>query len=75
VNFVGECSGEIEDGETRECIVQDYVVALDEVSNGDGIGILSNTNKPQLLLNNDLITTTKDTSINNLAQQEKQTEQ
>jgi YVTN family beta-propeller protein len=26
VNFVGECSGNIQDGETRECTVQDYVI-------------------------------------------------
>jgi YVTN family beta-propeller protein len=47
VNFVGECSGNIEDGETRECTVEDYIVSLDEVpTNGDGIGILANAINP-----------------------------
>ena len=42
VNFVGECSGNIKNDETRECTVEDYVVSLDELSsNGDGIDILS----------------------------------
>jgi hypothetical protein len=42
VNFVGECSGNIDDGETREGTVEDYIVSLDEVpTNGDGIDILS----------------------------------
>jgi DNA-binding beta-propeller fold protein YncE len=48
VNFVGQCSGNVENGETRECTVEDYVVSLDEVSNNDdGIGILSNIDKSQ----------------------------
>ena len=48
VNFVGQCSGNIDNGETRECTVEDYIVSLDEVSNnGDGIGILSNLNNSQ----------------------------
>ena len=48
MKFVGECSGNIDNGETRECIVEDYIVALDEVSNNGESGILSsNMNKPQ----------------------------
>jgi hypothetical protein len=48
VNFVGQCTGNINDGETRECTVEDYLVSLDEVpTNGDGIGILTNTNNSQ----------------------------
>ena len=43
VNFVGECSGNIDDGETRECTVEDYIVNINDISNG-GIGILGNTN-------------------------------
>ena len=35
VNFVGECSGQIEEGETRECTVQDYAVSINATSNGD----------------------------------------
>jgi DNA-binding beta-propeller fold protein YncE len=31
INFVGECSGDIEDGEIRECTVQDYVVNVNEI--------------------------------------------
>lgn len=53
VNFVGQCSGEIEDGETRECTVQDYAVNINEISNGDGIGILGNINESQQKLFND----------------------
>jgi len=45
VNFVGECSGNIGNGETRDCTVQDYIVQISEVSNGDGIGILGNINE------------------------------
>jgi hypothetical protein len=48
VYVVGECSGNIDNGETRECIVEDYIVPLDEVSNNGESGILSsNMNKPQ----------------------------
>jgi YVTN family beta-propeller protein len=61
VNFVGECSGEIDNGETRECNVEDYVVSLEEIpTNGESeIGILSsNMNNPleqqQLLSTNDI---------------------
>jgi hypothetical protein len=63
VNYVGECSGNIENGETRECTVEDYVVSLDEVpSNGEsGIGILSsNIDKSQQqdqLFTNDIFST------------------
>jgi hypothetical protein len=28
--FVGECSGNIDNGETRECIVEDYIVAFED---------------------------------------------
>ena len=42
VNFVGECSGNIDDGETRECTVQDYIVNINEISNGE-IEILWNS--------------------------------
>jgi len=35
VNFIGECSGNIDDGETRECTVQDYIVNINEISNGE----------------------------------------
>ena len=34
VNFVGECSGEIEDGETKECTVQDYAISVLAYSQG-----------------------------------------
>ena len=52
VNFVGECSGEIEDGETKECTVQDYAVSVNATSNG--INILSDPiqQEKQLLTNN-----------------------
>ncbi len=78
VNFVGECSGEIEDGETRECTVQDYVVAVNDVSNG-GIGILANIyNKPeqqQQLITNDISTTKDTTTIKSIIQQKLQQKQ
>ena len=45
VNFVGECSGNIDDGETRECTVEDYIVNINDITD-DGIGILANTNNP-----------------------------
>jgi YVTN family beta-propeller protein len=35
VNFVGECSGQIEEGgESKECTVQDYAVSVNATSNG-----------------------------------------
>jgi YVTN family beta-propeller protein len=35
VNFVGECSGQIEEGgESKECTVQDYAVSVNSTSNG-----------------------------------------
>ena len=38
VNFVDECSGEIEEGgETKECTVQDYAVSVNDISNGMNI--------------------------------------
>ena len=45
VNFVGQCSGNIDNGETRECTVQDYIVNINDITD-DGIGILANTNNP-----------------------------
>jgi YVTN family beta-propeller protein len=57
VNFVGECSGEIEEGETKECAVQDYAVRVNATSNG--FNILSNSiqQEKQQLTDN---TSTKD---------------
>ena len=38
VNFVGDCSGEIEEGgETKECTVQDYAVSVNDIFNGMNI--------------------------------------
>ena len=59
VNFVGECSGNIDDGETRECTVQDYIIQINEVSNGDGIGILGNINESQQKLSTNSISNTE----------------
>ena len=59
VNFVGECSGTIDNGETRECTVQDYIVNINEISNGDGIGILGNTNDSQQKLSTNSISNTE----------------
>ena len=58
VNFVGECSGNINDGETKECTVEDYIVSL-APTNDDGIGILSNMNNSQqrTLFTNDIYST------------------
>jgi YVTN family beta-propeller protein len=51
VNFVGECSGEIEeDGETKECTIRDYAVKVDSPSNG--INILSDSSQPEQLTAN-----------------------
>jgi YVTN family beta-propeller protein len=37
VNFVGECSGNIDNGETRECSVEDYIVSVNStVTDTDG---------------------------------------
>ena len=37
VNFVGECSGEIQGGETKECTVQDYAISVNAtVTDTDG---------------------------------------
>ena len=49
VNFGSECSGEIEQGETKECTVQDYAVRLNDISNG--INILSDSIQQQLTEN------------------------
>ena len=35
VNFVGESIGNIGNCETRECTVQDYIVNINEISNGE----------------------------------------
>ncbi len=38
VNFVGECSGEIQGGETKECTVQDYAISVTPTDiDGDAI--------------------------------------
>ncbi len=38
VNFVGECSGEIQGGETKECTVQDYAISVNPTdTDGDAI--------------------------------------
>jgi hypothetical protein len=50
--------GNIDNGETRECTVEDYIVSLDEVPiNGDS-GIVSNMNNSQQhLYTNDIANT------------------
>ena len=60
VNFVGECSGNIDNGETRECTVEDYIVNINEVSNGGEIGILGNINESQQKLSTNSISNTED---------------
>ena len=63
VNFVKECTGNINNDETKECTVQDYVVAINEISNGE-IDILTNSNESQQILKiNDVKQTTNTTSI------------
>ena len=58
VNFVGVCSGNIDNGETRECTVQDYIVNINEISKMMEVGILGNTdNPPQQLYTNDISNT------------------
>lgn len=60
VNFVGQCSGNIDIGETKECTVEDYVVSLDELpTDGDGIAISSNMDNSiqQTLFTNDIYST------------------
>ena len=49
----------IDNGETRECTVQDYIVNINEISNGDGIGILGNTNELQQKLSTNSISNTE----------------
>jgi hypothetical protein len=40
VNFVGQCSGNIDNGETRECTVEDYIVSVNAtVTDTDGDAI------------------------------------
>jgi YVTN family beta-propeller protein len=60
VNFVGECSGEIEDGETRECTVQNYAVRVLNVTGENGIMENSNTQQGQQGTNDIITTTTAD---------------
>ena len=60
VNFVGECTGNIDNGETRECTVEDYIVNINEVSNGGEIGILGNINESQQKLSTNSISNTED---------------
>jgi len=47
VNFVGQCSGNIDNGETRECTVEDYIVSLDELPTNGQSGIVSSMNNSQ----------------------------
>jgi DNA-binding beta-propeller fold protein YncE len=54
INFVGQCSGNIYFGETRECTVEDDIVSLDEVpSNGDSdiVSSMNNSQQNQLFTN------------------------
>ena len=37
VNFVGDCSGDIQGGETKECTVQDYAVRVNDISDTPAI--------------------------------------
>ena len=60
VNFVGECTGNIDNGETRNCTVEDYIVNINEVSNGGEIGILGNINESQQKLSTNSISNTED---------------
>jgi hypothetical protein len=62
VNFIGQCSGNIKDVETRECTVEDYIVSLDEVPNNgeSGIVILSSNmynSQQQTLFTNEISNT------------------
>ncbi len=51
-------SGNIDNGETRECTVKDYIVSLDEVSiNGDSGIVLNMNNSQQHLYTNDISNT------------------
>jgi YVTN family beta-propeller protein len=43
VNFVGECSGNIANDETRECTVEDYIVDINEISNSEILTVIKNT--------------------------------
>ena len=45
VNFVGQCSGNIGNGETRECTVEDYIVNINDITD-DEMGNLANTTNP-----------------------------
>ena len=53
-----ECSGNIDNGETRECTVEDYIVSLDEVPiNGDSSIVSNMNNLQQHLYTNDISNT------------------
>ena len=56
VNFVSDCSSNINDGETRECTIEDYIVSLDEVTTNGESGILSNMNNDNSQQQNQLFT-------------------
>jgi len=67
VNFIGECSGEIEeDGETKECTVRDYAVRVNDISNG--MNILSDSNQQPIAEN----INTKDIMAQNILNNEGQ---
>ena len=68
VNFVGQCSGNVDNGETRECTVEDYVVSLDEVPTNGESSIISNMNKPleEQLFANDIFNTENKIKIESL---------
>ena len=42
VNFVGQCSGEIRDGEAKECTVQDYAVKINDMPTGINVALYFN---------------------------------
>ena len=68
VNFVGECTGDIEEGgETKECTVQDYAVKVDATSNG--IDILSESSQQEQLTE---INNTKDIMTKSILDNEEQ---
>jgi hypothetical protein len=59
VNF-GQCSGDIDNGETREFAVENIVVSLDEVPTNDESSIISSINNSQpqnQLFTNDMSST------------------
>ena len=42
VNFVGECSGNIQGGEANECTVQDYAVKINDMPTGINVALYFN---------------------------------